>query len=216
MQVSGGSGAISLTASCRLNGLNFISSGTAPTGVNGSGLVINDSKANQHVFSAANISGNTTVDDIYIADGQTGFVTNFIGDISIGCLYPNGDVTTSFNATGSPSFAQINELYANLTSGTNIYSNVVGDVDNFNWQHVAAFTGGIIGVHYGILAKKDIEGSRVVTATVGSGATPRGNVFSPSDDYAYFFLAMDEDPDTSSQWTQADFNTKQFGVKIEA
>jgi hypothetical protein len=218
MQLAGGSGVINVAASCRVNGVIFIAPATVSTGVSGSALIINDSKANQHQFYASNISGNTVIDDIYIADTQTGDVIDFVGDITVFCLYPRADVTTDWSATGSPSYTQVNEQYAENSPGTNIFSNTIGQIESFDWQPIASFVGTIIGVHYGVYAMKDAEGSRTINQTVGPGGSPEltGPNISPSDTFVYFFIAMDRDPGTAATWTQAGFNSTQFGITMSA
>lgn len=223
--LSGGTGPISVTASFRVNGVTLISSGTGATGVMGSSLTIQDSKSNQHAFFPSNITGETLARDFYIADGQTeagtGCVTDFVGDLSIGsptCIYPDQDVTTQWSATGSPQFEQINEQYAEENVGSSIFSNTPGQIDNFNWQPVSPFVGAIIAVQYGVYMNKDGEGSRTVQQTVGptAGFEKLGPDISPSDSFVYFLLCMDQDPGTNEQWTQAGFNSTQFGVNLVA
>jgi hypothetical protein len=215
---AGGMGNITASGSVRVNGVVLIMPKSESTGVMGSSLIINDSKANQHLFLPSNIDGTTVIDDVYIADTNGGSVTTFAGDIAIGTLFPRQDVTTQWSATGTPQYQQINGQYAEDQPTTNIYSNTSGQYDNFDWQPVNPFTGAIVAVQYGIYMNKDGEGSRTVAQTVGNTGSIEltGPNISPSDSFVYFLLCMDTDPATSAQWTQGGFNGTQFGVQLVA
>lgn len=216
----GGSGGanVSTQMTCRVNGAIVANGGPTDSGVPISTLIIQSATANYHLFSCPNILGNTLIDDIYIYPLDAGgYYTDFLGDLKILVVFPNGDVLTQWTpSVGTQHFPLVNSQFAENSPGF-IFTNTPSDADNFTWQPIPAFVGQIILVHYGALAKKDDEGTRQFQLTVGAGGGETSNTISPlvnpGDTYVYYFFGMDVDPGTSSQWTQSGFNGTDFGIK---
>ena len=213
-----GSSNIVLTATVLVNGQEVIS-GFANTNVNKNNLIYQDSTANQlTIGSIGNIAA--IIDDVYMCDGTGTSHNNFLNDIDILYVVPDGDVTITWTPTGGgTSFDQINEVPPDYDT-TYVADDNPGDLDNFTWQPVSSFVGNLLAVQYSIFARKDDEGTRSVIQTMGSGA---GEVDSPpwylNDDYVYYCWPLDNNADSSGNplpWTTGNFNSQTFGFKVNS
>ena len=213
-------GTATVTAACTLR----VNTETVVTGSHGtdfaaSALAPNAAKANVHKFA----SQFGTIDDLYIADGGGTTNTSFIGDVTIGVVYPNGDVTTNWTGTGSSTATH----YLNI-NGTNPdddtsyeYSTNTGSMDLFEWQDIASFSGTVKGVQYSLYARKDDEGARAInmvegtagTNTLTNAITGKVDIYL-NDNYDYHHLCLDTSPTTGTGWTVTDFNSSRFGFVV--
>lgn len=214
-------GTATITASCNLRiNTETVVTGALGVGFGASSLAWNAAKANVHFFSPAH---DGIMDDLYITDGNGGTNTGFVGDVTIGVVYPNGDVTVNWTGTGSSTATH----YLNI-NGTNPdddtsyeYSTNTGSMDLFDWQDIAAFSGTVKGVQYSLYARKDDEGARVInmvegttgTHTLTNAITSRTDIYL-NDNYDYHHLCLDTSPTTGTGWTVADFNAARFGFVV--
>ena len=210
---------MSITATFRVN-TQVWCTGSGSTGINVSSLLLQTATTNFHQFF--NPSGVTSIDDIAIfpIDG-TGSVNDFFGDTMLSVLFPRADVTANWTAVGgstSTMWDHVNDQFAEANDDTiYIKSDTAGQDANMQWQPVSVPAGGsIIAVHYGVLARKDAEGSRSFEQTVGptGGFLQLGPTWFPGDSYAYYFFGMDQDPNTGAPWTATGFDGTDFGVQL--
>lgn len=209
-----GSAPISAAVTLQINGVER-ASGSGVTGVNQSSLLLQQTTQNVFSIYGININASTIVDDVFVWNDTGGSVTDFPGDLAIGVLFPDGDVTTGWNpSVAGTHFSLVNEQFPNADS-TYVESSTPATVENYNWQDVS-FTGEIVAVHLGALARKTDEGTRTFKLTVGETGSYdlESAEFSPGDSYLYFFICMDEDPLTNLPWTQPNFNAKKFGWEL--
>lgn len=198
---------ISVTAELRIDG-EVKANGTGASGVNTNTLINGLATVNRQSWAGSGLLVSNLL-DFYSTSGST-----YYGDIKLGKIVPNGDVTTDWSATGAPAYAQVNEVPPNDDTSY-IFSNTPTQVENFDWEDISPFSGTIKGIQYRILARKDDEGSRAVEMTVGpSGAYEfESDPFYLDDSYVYYTIALDSDPGDGA-WTAANFNAKRFGVKL--
>jgi hypothetical protein len=207
---------MTITMDLHVNGVE-VCNGTGSVGQTAADTLLGIAKGNYHTFRAGAVSGATYLCDLYIADLTAGgILSNFAGDISIATVFPRADVTMNWTPVGGASgTACVNPQYPETNDDTiYIKDNNPGDVANFDWQPIPAFTGTIIGVHYGIFNKKDGESTRSIQQT--TEGTPNGPILYPSDQYRYDFFGMDADPGTGAAWTQSGFNSATFGVIVNS
>lgn len=200
---------IGVTATLYVNGEN-VAAGTAGSGVNVNTLINQLATINRHSFSTGGITGSTYLRDMYILSDTT----LPWGDVRLGRIMPNGDVTTDWSSTTTPAYTCVNEVPPD-DDGSYISSNTVDQKELFDWEDVSPFSGTIKGIQYSILARKDGEGSRAILHTVGaagSEATVDGP-FYVDDNYVWYHVPMETDP-TAGAWTIASLNAQRFGVKL--
>jgi len=199
-----GANKVVVTASLTVNGNQEIS-GTAVSDVTYTDLINQQATVNRHEFSYGPF-----FKDLYILSGDV----PLWGDVHLGKIMPNGDVVTNWSSTGSPHYAQVNEIPPDDDT-TYISSNTPAQLENFDWEDISPFSGTIKGIQYSILARKDGEGTRSIKHTIGAAQiTPFDAVF-VSDDYIWFHVPMETDP-TDGAWTVASLNAQKFGVKLNS
>lgn len=209
-----GSSAVHVVATLRVNGVQ-IATGNKDANVTCDFLLSGQAKGDFHTFSTGTTGGSTYLSDLYILD-ETGTTNNdFLGDVAVGAIYPRADATVTgyLPSTGATLFNLINERPPDA-DGTYIYSHTVGDVGECFFDTVASFTGQILGVQFSIVARKDDEGVRAFKHAVGPAAAYVDvNDTYISDDYRYYHVPFDVDPNGPVPWTVTVINGEQFGIK---
>jgi hypothetical protein len=155
-------------------------------------------------------------DDLYIrTEASTSEVTGgFLGDIKIKPYYPNADGTYSAMtcSTGTTHNTLVKEALPNLTDY--VYSSTALTKDSFNFQD-AAETGSIKAVQLNAYCYKVDSGFRGADPFIKSGSTEVYGTSQPlSTTPKYVQKMFEQDPNTSADWSQANFNAAEFGVRI--
>lgn len=203
-----GSDNIGVDMEFRING-TVVGSGSGLSGVNANTLINQLATVNRHIFGAGGNGNNTLLMDMYLLSDES-----YWGDIKLGKIVPNGDVTTDWSATGTPHYKQVNEIPPDDDTSY-IYSNTAGQVENFDWEDVSAFSGVIKGIQYSMCARKDDEGSRAVSLTAGDTGSLElvSDPFYLDDSYVYYHIPIQNNPGGGA-WDVASLNAKRFGVKL--
>lgn len=167
-----------------------------------------------------NVSGgNMTwqIDDVYICD-STGSAPNndFLGDVKVESLFPNGNGTTS-NLTGSDGNTTDNYLLVDeIAPSTADYveSSDVGNKDTYAFSNLSSTAGTIYGVQLLPYAAKSDAGTRSIgSVALLSGTESVGPTGALSATQLYYPRIMETDP-TGATWTIANVNSAEFGVKV--
>lgn len=166
------------------------------------------------VLSATGLT--VTVDDLYIADTSGATNNDFLGDIRIDCIYPNGagtyqDFTPS---TGSDHAAVIDEATPNGTDY--LTGGAAGTHDTATFTDLSV-TGTILGVQINNDVAKSSSGTCTVKNLIRSGGTNAyGGNADPAASYAYITSMHEIDPATSAAWTVAAVNAVEAGLEVVA
>jgi hypothetical protein len=215
---------INVAVTVNLDGVTVLS-GNANTGINQTALISGTATVNNHLYGCGN-SVTLTHKDMYVCD-LTGSINNdFLGDVQIQALRPNGDVVSGWTPnTGTVHFSLVNDFVpASATYGlgpdgdvTYVTSGTVGVQDIWDWEDIATFTGQIKFVQLSMYARKDAEGTKKFQIVTGNAGTEDHSPdFSVEDDYVYQQYVLDKDPGTTLPWTVTGFNSKRFGIKVTA
>ena len=222
-----GSTNIGITATLKIDGVTLVTAATGNTGINNNNLInAGSTTMNQIGFSGG---AGCYIMDVLVMNSSTtdvnGFTTTlngFQGDVAIMTLIPDADVTTSWSKFPSGAANQYS-LVANNPPKDDvdyIYDNTVNDVSAFNMTPITGLTGSLLGAQLCIRVKKDAEGTRAIRAQLngtdlsnwtGVGLTPIEDQ-SLYDYYDYFLFPLDSMAGTS--WTESNFNSSSFGVKV--
>jgi hypothetical protein len=169
-------------------------------------------------------NGNSAVimqfDDIYICDGTGGVNDDFLGDVKVVSLLPDGNGTTS-QFTGSDADSTDNFLHVDETDTDDdtsyVESSTAGHIDLYTFDNLAS-ADTVHAVQVNNVVKKDDAGSRTVRAVTRPVATNFfGDSKSPSNgSYTNETHVYDVSPETSIAWTESEINGTEFGVEIEA
>ncbi len=214
----GGGNPINITINLRVNGVS-ISNKSAASNVNQSDLILQQAYGNYHFFGGGVNLGSTWIDDLYIATGGDTSDSAFYGDVRIGCIYPRQDTIMNFTPlTGSNGYSMIREhppaSPAPDDDTTYIFDNTPFDKYSGLFDQILTLTDEVQAVQFCVYARKDDEGSRAITALVGSFTDVVADYFYLSDNYYYHTFPYTQNPG-GGVWTPAIINATSFGVEIE-
>lgn len=168
-------------------------------------------------FESTNTS-NYFIDDVYVADGTAGTVANFIGDVTVEYLETIADgVNSAWSLQGAPTRWQaINDDSAPDGDTDYIYADTAGVVNTSDFESPTLVTADVYGVQVNIDAEKEDSGDRAIAAVVRhAGVDNIGSNLYPSEgNFLVLSTIYDKNPGTSSQWTLADVQAAEFGVKL--
>lgn len=196
----------------RVNDINVLSA----TGVN-TRTSANNSFTSLRIGHSQNVGMNASYDDLYFFDAIGSTNNDFIGDVAIGCSFPNaaGDLTDWTPSTGS-NYQCVDEAASNGDTDY-VASSTVGNKDLYNFGNISGAAISIYGVQRTLMVRKDDAGARTVKPIYkGGGTVYEGSAVSVSNGYTYVTDILETDPDTGIAWTTAGVNAAQFGVKLES
>ena len=164
-----------------------------------------------------NTSGaNPNWDDLYVQD-LTGSAPNndFLGDVVIETLFPNGDGTHQAwtpSAAGSH-YTKVNE--ATPDGDTTYVSDISpGDIDTYTVGSLATLSGTVYGVATNLYARKDDAATRQIAPVIREAGTDHVGTTTPglTTSYLYYRQLYPLDP-AGAAWTIASVNGSEYGVK---
>jgi hypothetical protein len=176
--------------------------------------------ANSVVFLFSGIgASNHYLDDIYIFDDSGSFCNNFVGDVHVEAIFPDGAgyVTDWVANPDVDNYLNVDETDPDGDT-TFVATSGVGFMDSYEFGSLVALSGSVYGLQVNTWAKKDDVGSRTLnvitrpTSTTYSGATP----ISLGNTYGYSVFHFESNPETATYWTIAEINAAEFGIKEEA
>jgi len=165
----------------------------------------------EHIWLIMGGSG-TIRRDVYYDDFVYG-TGDWPGDIRFQVMVPDGDDTAEWiPSTGVDNYALVDEIPPSdadyVTSGSS------GQKDLYtmdSWDGTLKTPQFLV---QWIRAKKDSAGTRQLQMVVDSNGTEdAGDAFDLTTDYAYYNRVIEEDPDTSSAWTESAINALKAGME---
>jgi hypothetical protein len=180
----------------------------------------NNSTTNTYTLRFSGITDTFSYwDDIYVCNNSGSVNNTFLGDSRIDTLYPDSDGNANqFDGSDGNSvnnFELVDEAQ-NDGDTTYVESSTATEKDQYGFDAIAEPTT-IHGVSVCSVARKDDAGARTgKIITRSGGADYEGSEFTPSTSYGYFDEIWEEDPDTSTAWTESGINAAEFGIKVES
>lgn len=160
----------------------------------------------------------THVDDLYLLDTGTGSRTTRLGECRVETLWPTSDgAHTDFTPTTAGHFDEVDDPGLHDSDATTIQSNTVGHRDSFGFPDLSIASGTIHGVAVKTLARKNDAGLRQIKHSIRQGGTTYDGAATHSltASHACYQTCWDQDP-VAANWTVANVNGDEFGVKVEA
>ncbi len=199
--VNGASG----TCEVHLNGVSEIASTTGNFGSTNIGKV--------YLGWSSATNTTCTYDDVYACDTSGSHNNSFLGDVRVVTVYPDGDgAHTQWTATGGGShYTQVNETTPDGDT-TYVSDSTPGDIDTYT---VTDIDGGasVFGVQTNLYARKDDANTRQIAPLIRQSSTDYvGTTVTLGSSYVGYVQLYDQDP-TSTNWTAANVNADEFGVK---
>ncbi len=199
------------------------SAGTVDVHINGVSDIAETSVDTKEYASSAyadNLRLNLThsegllVDDIYIADGTAG-VNSFISPSKVECVRPDADDTVAWDrSTGLDNYALVNEQAP--TESTYVEGNLITESDLYTYGALSAITGGIAGIQLNTGVMLDTAGTRQLDDRIYSGTTnSNGSGVAIADTTGEVVTRIiEQDPDTSANWSVSGVNSVKAGVIV--
>lgn len=153
------------------------------------------------------------IDDLYVCDGSGGASDDFLGDVAVDAIYPNGAGTHSDGtpSTGSDQYAVVDETPMNGDTDYNTLA-AVSDRDSFAFPNAPVASATILGVQVKIQARLDSGGTAGLKASTRIGGTDYDGAESAvGGSYAVHRQIWDVKPSDSTPWVDTDINAAEFG-----
>lgn len=160
------------------------------------------------------------LDDIYIFDDETAYNNDFVGDVHVEAIFPDGDGYLNEwvgEPSGGGNYTKLDEIDPNDETDF-VATSGIGYIDSYDFASLVTGVGSVYCIQLNMWARKDDEGSRVLNAitrplsTTYSGVAP----ISLGDTYSYRVFHFETNPETAGYWTIAEINAAEFGIKEEA
>lgn len=171
------------------------------------------------VLLASNNYEVISYDDLYIAD-DTGSINNdFLGDIEIETLDPDGNGNASdfvgSDADSTNNYLLVDDGGAPDDDTTYTESATSTDQDLYTYESVRTTADAVLAAVTKTIMKKTTGGSKEIMSVCRSSTTETDIDLSSSTDYTCDMAIYEVDPNTSSAWTTTNFNSAEFGVEIK-
>lgn len=157
------------------------------------------------------------IDDYYAADTLGTTNNDFLGDVSVETLLPNGNGSNS-DFLGSDGNSVDNYLLVDESppdTADYVGSATVGAKDSYAMTNMVRTTGTVLAVQVNSIMHKSDAGARHAKNLVRSGAA---EVLGADRDLATTFIhysdAVEVDPNTSAAWSIAAVNAAEMGVQV--
>ena len=199
--------------------------GTVDVKVNGASVLSlsgqdtrNGGNASVTGISIRGVGGTAKIDDLYVCDTSGSTNNDFLGDVRIDCLFPDGDGNyTQFTpSTGTSHYQLVDESTPNTTDYND--GATVGDRDSYTFQNLSALTSQTVyGVQVCMAINKDDAGSKSATAFVRASSTNGdGSGIALGTSQVITTQVFETNPATSTAWTESTVNGMEAGCKVTA
>ncbi len=170
---------------------------------------------NRFVMLNQHLGGDTSIDDVYIADTTGSAPQNaMLGNVRVETLYPvaDGSYTSWTPKIAGPHYQMVNETLIDGDGSFN-YDATPGDKDSYILE---TFIGQIFGAQLNIGARQGDATVRQIAALIKQGGTDYFNsTVTLSSDYVIYTWTLGKDP-SGADWLAATINADEFGQKLIA
>lgn len=158
---------------------------------------------------------NFWFDDIYICDDSGSVNNDFLGNCRVDALWPNaaGDAT-DFTPSAGSNYAAMDENPADEDT-TYVESSTSTDQDLYNYTSMPT-VGTIHGVQINTRVRETDASDFTLKTLIKTGTTTSADSAQAIAGTSYEVLrrVAEQDPDTSSAWTESGLNGAQFGLEV--
>jgi len=153
------------------------------------------------------------VDDLYICDGAGSDNNDFLGNVRVKTLRPNGDSSTQWTPTSLNNYEDVDDVICDEGT-TYVTDNTANNKDLYTYEDLSDLTT-IKGIIISTVAALDVTGSETFQTVVSSGGTEEtsSNHTINSTSYVTKIHISEQDPNTSSAWTDTTVDSVLFGIK---
>ncbi len=154
------------------------------------------------------------IDDLHICNGLGSVNNDFLGDVMVTTLFPTGagDLTQWTPFTGS-NWQNVDDPLAPDVPYN--WGTAAGQVDLYTPGNLAATPADIFGVQWNAMVRKTDASSYVINSAMKFSTIHYGTTnFTPNTDFQDFLDILEQNPDTSVDFTESDINGMQAGLKL--
>jgi hypothetical protein len=159
-----------------------------------------------------------TMDDLYVCDQGGAQNNDFLGDITVQVLLPDGaGGHTQWTPNASTNFSRVNNATPDDDT-TYISDGTAGDRDTYTYGNLRPTTGTVLAIQPVPYARKDDAGVRTIAPVIRIGGVDYDQASLPNLSTTYQFLEeiVELSPATGVAFTVAEVNGAEFGVKMVA
>ena len=154
--------------------------------------------------------------DFYVCD-STGTANNdFLGDIRVDTLYPDGAGNyTQWDANVGANYECVDDDGDIDDDTTYVSTDTLSELDSYTYDNLSASGATIHGVTSTWCTRKDDAGAVGATPITRVAASDYlGSEITLTDDYVTEQYIWDVNPDDAAAWAEADVNGMELGVKL--
>ncbi len=155
-------------------------------------------------------------DDFYVCDGAGAVNNDFLGNVKVTTLFPDGaGTTTDFTPSAGANFENVDEQLIDEDSTYN-ESSTSTHKDTYTYDNVGALTD-IKGLQINTLCRETDVTSFSLKTPIRSNGTDYDDSAQVigTTDYVFKRRLAELDPNTSAAWLAAAINAAEFGIKVE-
>lgn len=154
-------------------------------------------------------------DDFYLCDTTGALNNDFLGDVKVVTLYPNGaGDSTDFTPLSGANYENVDEAIADGDT-TYVQSSTVGHKDFYSFEGLSYTPEAIHGVQAVTVVRKDDAGTREVRVVTKSGATTTpGAAHALGTSYGVAMDLLELNPNDAGAWSRSDIDALQVGVEV--
>lgn len=168
-------------------------------------------------------TGTRAIDDLYVLNTQGTTNNNFLGDLYVDCIKPDGAGLESDSVIIGTS-PQPTRWQSVLTANGGVSAvqfDATGEADSYTFENLPYSDATVYGVQVVAQARKEDSGPARMTLTNSFDASPdtttdaSPTLLTPSAGEVYAFRTATLDESANGAWTYADIQAAQFGVRRE-
>lgn len=158
--------------------------------------------------------GSVYIDDFYVADGSGTSNNDFIGNVKVQTIRPDGAGNSSeFTPSTGSNYSCVDETI--IDDDTTYVEDTTGK-DTYSYGNTTSDTTGIKGIQVNTNCKEtDVTSYDIITVT-RRGSTDYDSSADTigSTNYVNKRSVQDVDPSTSVAWTKTNIDAAEFGIKV--
>lgn len=159
-------------------------------------------------------------DDIYICDGSGAENNDFLGNLSVECLRPNGAGSSAqFTPSAGSNYQNVDDTDEDGNDGDTTYNaaDADGETDLYAMESLAT-AGEIVGVQVQADVRVTEGNPRKFRLLAREGTTTgeSGDLTILHPEYRHRRAIFEENPDTNNLWTESEINAMECGIKRQS
>jgi len=159
-------------------------------------------------------------DDLYCLDGSGSYNNDFLGDMRVVVIRPNGDNAVTWErASGTANYECVDEEVRNADDSGNdyLYETVDASQDLYEYAALTGVKSGIRGIQINTDCRKtDTQNfNLIMLAKIGATVYPGVAQGISTTSYSVLSRIIEKNPGDADWWEVADIDGAQFGIELD-